>query len=71
VKVYRLTFHAADEGAMLSWHSSKRDAERALRERRQEFGEAQGPDDIEAIDIPTDRAGLLTWLNREVTLDNG
>jgi hypothetical protein len=54
------------DGARLSWHASKRAAEKALRE--DETSPALCfPEEVEQVAVPTDRAGLLDWLNRHVS----
>lgn len=71
MKIYRACFHDADEGTCVSWHASKREAERALRELQAGRETPQGVEDVARIDLPTDRAGLLSWLNRNLNHDNG
>ena len=71
MKIYRCSFHDADEGLIFSWHSSKSEAVEALRSLRSERGGGNGVEEVETLDIPTDRAGLLGWLNRTFTSDNG
>lgn len=72
MKIYRCTIYSAHEGAMLSWHASRREAERRLRHEQRERGEpAIGPEGVDAIDVPTDKAGLICWLNAHVDSDNG
>jgi hypothetical protein len=71
MKLYRIQFQSADEGLILGWASSKIEAARKRRELRRDFGEAQGLDVIEAIEMPTDKAGLIRWLNANLTRDNG
>lgn len=72
MKIYRCTKNDADMGSLLSWHSSKREAEAKLKRHQRERGEtACGPECVEAEDIPTDRAGLIGWLNRNFDTNNG
>jgi len=70
VRVYCARFWDADDGQLLSWHTNRRDAERELR-RMQREGRQQGPAEVEAVDLPTSRAGLVGWLNARFTTDNG
>ena len=70
--VYRVSFHDPSEGTMLSWYSTKRQAEAALRKLQFESpNEPQGVETVDAIDIPTTRKGLIAWLNRNFNTDNG
>lgn len=76
MKIYKLVRYDAHEGALLSWHASKRDASRELarvnRARREEGNfDAAGPDSLTAIDIAPGRAGILAFLNAYFTTDNG
>jgi hypothetical protein len=71
VKIYRTAFHDADEGTILSWHSSRREAEKALRELQAGRDRPQGVEEVEQVILPTDRAGMLRWLNARFDRDNG
>lgn len=71
MRVWRCAFHDPELGQLLSWHGSKGEASLALRAQQRERGEAQGVEAVEAIEIPTTKAGLLAWLNRNVKTDNG
>jgi hypothetical protein len=66
MKVYRLSIQDTDLGTMLEWHPSKRAAQKARSDL-----EPGTSAEIEPIDVPTDRAGLLKWLNDNFTSDNG
>jgi len=71
MKVYRVDFQDAGEGCLVSWHASRREAEKYLHAQQRERGEAQGPETVRAVEIPTTRADLIGWLNRNLTTDNG
>jgi hypothetical protein len=71
MKVYRTRFHDKDEGTILSWHASKREAEAALRELQAGRGQPQGVEDVQPVNIRTDRAGLLCFLAIHCNRDNG
>lgn len=71
MRLYRVEFHAAHAGRLLAWEPNKRAAEARLRALRQEHGEPQGPAGVEAIEFPTDKTGVLAWLNRHFDTDNG
>lgn len=70
MKIYRAVYWDRDLGQLFSWHSNKADAQRWVRQML-ESGPSQGPAEAEAIDIPTDRKGLLEWLNANLQSDNG
>lgn len=69
MRVYELALQHPDEGNVISWHPSKAEAERLGRE---EFNRG-GYDRMMVFGhtIPTDKRGLLRWLNTHVTKDNG
>lgn len=72
MKIYRCTIYDRDLGTLLSWHSSRREAEQALRREQRERGEpAVGPEGVDAVEIPTDRTGLILWLNTHFDSNNG
>ena len=72
MKLYRCNFYDTDSGCVVSWHSSERQARAALRELQQDRGEAaQGPEGVERVEVPTDRNGLIGWLNINLVSDNG
>jgi hypothetical protein len=72
VKLYRADVFGPD-GSMLRWHTSKREAEREQARWIREEGDAAGlqAGAVRAVEIPTDRAGLVDWLNRHFNTDNG
>jgi hypothetical protein len=72
MKLYRCNCYDKDQGSLVSWHASKADAERELRKWQKDRGEdARGPEGVDAVEIPTDRRGLLAWLNANISTDNG
>lgn len=72
MKVWRLGYHDRDMGRMLQWHPSRAEAVKAAHVVIDE-----GPDysmkdmDIDLVNIPTDKTGLLNWLNAHFDTDNG
>jgi hypothetical protein len=74
MKIYRVNIDTADHGCLVSWHPSKRAADTYIRQWFEDNGEGD-PDPrvnlIQQIDIPTDKAGLINWLNVYFTSDNG
>lgn len=82
MRVYRVSWWHPWNGSQLSWAPSKREAQSHLRQAMRSLHEEEkeaGPDGnysgepcgIEQLDIPTDKAGLIDWLNRQFTSDNG
>ena len=72
MKLYRCTKNDAGIGTLLSWHASKRAADAELRRhQRERNGQACGPECVDEVIVPTDKAGLLVWLNTHVDVDNG
>lgn len=78
MRIYRCEVYGwPDDGTNVSWFPNKAQADRFLRkqqkERRENTGEerAFGPEGVEMVDIPTDNTGLIDWLNRNFSTDNG
>lgn len=72
MRIYRVDFYDVNLGACVSWQGNRRAAQAELRSLQRERGEpASGPEGISAVEIPTSKAGLLAWLNRNFTSDNG
>lgn len=72
MKVYRVMIYDRDEGMTLTWFGNKRVAEKVLRDAQAERDEpAVGPEGVEEVNIPTDKEGLLRWLNANFNRDNG
>lgn len=68
MKIWRCSFHGdPDLGNTQSWHPSKAAAMAA----RRELAEKPASCEIESVDIPTDKAGLIGWLNDHFNTDNG
>ena len=69
MRVWRTVFWDDSAGKMYSWHASAREATKAQAEnKRTRTGMAM---EVEPIDIPTDKKGLLEWLNSNLEYDNG
>jgi hypothetical protein len=72
VRIYCVTLIDSFEGVVQGWAGSKREAKEKLAEMREDFGNPEDDNgDIEQLDFPTDKAGLLSWLNAHFTRDNG
>lgn len=72
MKVWRCQMYDEGLGAILSWHRSQREARASLREfQERREGPAVGPEGVELVEIPTDKTGLIRWLNRNCESDNG
>lgn len=72
MKVYRCDFYDQDEGATVSWHSNKKEAEDRLKQLQLDRGAtAQGPEGVAAIEIPSGKRDLIDWLNENLNRDNG
>lgn len=76
MRLYRCDFEDADRGRLVSWHANKVEAQRTLRMLQataRENGQLTGIgiELVAPVDIPTDKAGLLGWLNRNFDTDNG
>lgn len=69
MKLYRAAIYDKDGGTILSWFSNRAEAERWVK--TEQPTPAHGPFGVEPVEVPTDRAGLLGWLNANMTTDNG
>lgn len=77
MRLYRCDFYDQGYGGVVvTWHGNKADANRDLRDkrkdRRKRFGsDAAGPETVTPVEVPTDRKGLIAWLNANLDTDNG
>jgi hypothetical protein len=72
MKIYKCVFCDAMNGSCVSWHPNKRGADAELTALRLGRGEgAAGPEGVSLVDVPTDKRGLIEWLNTNLTTDNG
>ncbi len=72
MRVWKAYWDDVSLGSMQSWHPSKNDARSAFATKKRD-GDHSGADSggYELIEIPTDKAGLINWLNRNFNTDNG
>jgi hypothetical protein len=72
MRIYKIRMYDADRGAILGWAGSERGALATLAAYQKARGEeAQGPEGVERVEIRTDKAGLIAWLNTHFDSDNG
>lgn len=72
ITVWRCDKRDPHLGALVSWHETRRAAERELAFHREERGqEADGWEGVTAVAIPMTKGRLLTWLNNNLASDNG
>jgi hypothetical protein len=72
MRLYRLNFYDSHRGCLVSWHPSLRAAEREFaRLKRKRQDDVSGPEGIHVVDVPTNKVGLLAWLNAHFDTDNG
>jgi len=70
--VYRMEFSDPDSGSLVEWHAAKADAGRRLKYLQEQRGCcATGPEGVSRVHIPTDKVGLIRWLNWHLNTDNG
>lgn len=83
MKLYQGLVQGSHVGTMLVWDASKRGVARRARElvkalhrpaveglSPEETASFDPATDIREVLIPTDRAGLIEWLNANLTTDN-
>ena len=71
MKLYRTIFTDRAEGTILSWHSSRVAANKAVKQRGKDYGAPETAPTITEVDVPTNKAGLIDWLNRHYDRANG
>lgn len=67
MKLWRASGSDSNMGSVQVWASSQK----AVRELYDNSYYGKKPDMVEQIDIPTDKAGLIDWLNQNFGTDNG
>lgn len=72
MKLYRVKLSDPGAGQVIEWFGNKRDADRRLRQWQRENGVGHGgfPEGVEPTEVPTDKAGLVRWLNANLDRDN-
>lgn len=70
MKLYKLAYDDRDNGLCLAWFIREDDAYKRVRELIGELGYTPSFA-ITPIEIPTDKIGLMNWLNENVKRDNG
>lgn len=85
MKVYQVFFRDQWLGNQMSWHATKREAAkevarikrdddeeaRKLREENPEASRTDREPKLSLVNVPTDKRGLLAWLNINCASDNG
>lgn len=69
MNLYKTWVHTPDEGCVQVWTGTQADAKLKAKELKAEY-----PDEgvyTEPVDVPTDKPGLLAWLNAYFNRDNG
>jgi hypothetical protein len=71
MNLYQVIAHHSHEGTMYEWCGTQADAARAVKKFKNEF--EVDPDSVRVVpvDFPTDKPGLLKWLNLNLIRDNG
>lgn len=75
MEVWKLVYADASVGMLVQWHPTYKGAVRAQSKLRREYEKRNDediePSSIEAVDIETDKVGLILWLNTYCNTDNG
>jgi hypothetical protein len=56
-----------DQGNMVTWHGTKADVAKRVAEIRGKCCRPHMPVERQEHDIPTDKAGLIDWLNENLS----
>lgn len=70
MKLHKLTYDDRDHGLCLEWFTRVSDAYLRIKELQGELGYTPNHT-ITPMEIPTDKNGLMNWLNEHFTRDNG
>lgn len=75
MRFYRVNFQHNALANCCNWYGSKREANRRAAELRRTVKDEEdgidGPISIDEVNVPTDKAALLVWLNDNLATDNG
>lgn len=72
MNIWRCNCYDKDLGQLVSWHATRKKATEYLLNFKEERGEEPvGPEGIVLVQLPTDKHGLIHWLNDNVGTDNG
>ena len=74
MNVWKISFHDRDHGALVFWETNETAATmllKSLQREQRECGQvSQGVERVQRINIPTDKRGLIRWLNENYRNDN-
>ncbi len=82
MKIWKCYWQDSSEGNCQSWHPNERAARKELAQIKRGDSEQHSAADfegeasvepcgVEAINVPTNKAGLIAWLNQNFNTDNG
>ena len=71
MKLYCVHFHDYYDGAMLSWYSSKKEANKQLKQQQKKQRTSLGPEEIYQVTFPRGKANIIRWLNTHCNRNNG
>lgn len=72
MKLYKVMWSDPTHSNMQEWFGSFDDANKAIPRIKQEYPEGEQPDcTVSKVAIPTDKKGLISWLNAHFDTDNG
>ena len=70
MKIYKVSYYDEDEGNVLAWFTSRKEAEKYLSRER---GEGREGFEITTCQFPATRQGIVDWLSSSdfASTDNG
>ena len=73
MRICRTRYHTWEDGCLVHWCANLEEGNSFLTDLKRNRGDdhVQEPINVEMIEIPTDKAGLIRWLNVNVNTDNG
>ena len=71
MNLYKVSYYTAHDGLQIAWQGSITAARLRRDAFEQMYGPAMGVNIIERVIVPTNKAGLLAWLNTHFNTDNG
>ena len=67
MRIYKVYQHDPTEGRLYDWFEFRRDARKHLALMEKDVA----PFGVEAVEIECTKVGVVRWLNRHFTSDNG
>jgi len=67
MKLYRIEFDTPENGPMEMWAGTQADAKKLQKELEEQWGR-HNVENFRATEVPTDKPGLISWLNNRAAV---